>query len=250
MGKKSKSHASVSLSRMVNYALGRAPDEFGLVPDEDGWVALKEFLKALHEEKGLGFVRPSHLEEALRQDPEAAFELTDKAIRARAGDRPAEYPAATPPRILYAALRRRAWPVVFHNGLSPVGNRPWVVLAVEEDMARRLGRRLEPEPVLVTVQAAAAADMGYAFRRAGERLFVTDYLPPEVLSGPPIREEEKAESRRPAKKPATPRLPEQLPGSIILDEDKLEREAKRRKGITKDIEWKRETRRERRRRKE
>ncbi|MBU0516965.1 MAG: hypothetical protein KJ621_19595, partial [Proteobacteria bacterium] len=158
-------------------------------------------------------------------------------------------PAATPPKILFAAIRRRAWPVVRNNGLSPAGNRPWVVLAVEEEMALRLGRRLEPEPVLVTVQAVAAADMGYAFRRAGERLFVSDYLPPEVLSGPPLREEERPASRRPPPKHPSPRLPEQPPGSIILDEEKLEREIRRRKGITKDIDWKRETRRERRRRK-
>ncbi len=247
MSKKSTSQSSISLSRVVNYALTRAPDEFGLAPDADGFVPLKEFLKALHEEEGLGFVRRSHLEEAARQDREAAFELTDTAIRSTAGIRPIEYPLAEPPKLLYAGLRRRTWPVVMHNGLSPGGHRPWVVLAVDQDMARRLGRRLDPEPVLITVQTAAAAEMGYVFRRVGERLWVTEYLPAEVLSGPPIREEDKAKPSKPTRPAPGPSLPEQPVGSIILDPEKLEREAKRRKGITKDIAWKKETRRHRRR---
>jgi putative RNA 2'-phosphotransferase len=248
MAKKSKSQASVSLSRLVNYALGRAPDEFGLAPDADGFVPIKEFLKALHEEEGLGFVRRSHLEEAARQDGEAAFELTDAAIRSTAMDRPIEYEAAEPPKLLYVGLRRRTWPVVFRNGLSPGGNRPWVVLAVDQDMALRLGRRQDPEPVLVTVRAAAAAEMGYVFRRVGEALWLTDYLPDDVLDGPPIKEADKTEAGRPKpkRKPPGPSLPEQPVGSVILDPEKMEREAKRRKGITKDIAWKKETRRQRR----
>jgi putative RNA 2'-phosphotransferase len=247
LSKKSTSQHSISLSRLVNYALTRAPDEFGLAPDAEGFVSLKEFLKALHEEEGLGFVRRSHLEEAARRDGEAAFELTDTAIRSTAGVRPIEYPVAEPPKLLYAGLRRRTWPVVFRNGLSPGGQRTWVVLAVDRDMALRLGRRLDPEPVLITVQAAAAAEMGYVLRRVGERLWVTDYLPAEVLSGPPIREEDKPESAKPKRPSPGPSLPELPVGSIVLDPEKLDREAKRRKGITKDIAWKKETRLHRRR---
>jgi putative RNA 2'-phosphotransferase len=247
LSKKSTSQNSISLSRVVNYALGRAPDEFGLTPDAEGFVPLKEFLKALHEEEGLGFVRRSHLEEASRRDQEATFELTDTAIRSTTGPRPIEYPPAEPPRLLYAGLRRRSWPVAFNSGLSPTGNRPWVVLAVEKDMALRLGARRDPEPVLITVQAAAAAEMGYVFRRVGERLWVTDYLPAELLSGPPIREENRPEPSRLKRPPAGPSLPEQPVGSVVLDPEKMERDARRRKGITKDIAWKKETRRQRRR---
>ena len=40
------------LAKLLNYALGRDPDEFGLVPDESGFIKIKELLKALHEEDG------------------------------------------------------------------------------------------------------------------------------------------------------------------------------------------------------
>jgi putative RNA 2'-phosphotransferase len=46
---------------MLSYVLGRRPDEFGLVPDADGFVRLKDLLKALHE--ALGGSPPSSVQE-------------------------------------------------------------------------------------------------------------------------------------------------------------------------------------------
>ena len=34
------------LSKFISYMLGRKPAEFGLVPDQDGFVKIKEFIKA------------------------------------------------------------------------------------------------------------------------------------------------------------------------------------------------------------
>ena len=41
----------LSLSRMLAYVLGHRPDEFGLLPDESGYVRLKDLLTALKEEE-------------------------------------------------------------------------------------------------------------------------------------------------------------------------------------------------------
>jgi len=37
---------------MLTYILAYRPDEFGLVPSEEGFVRYKDLLKALHEEDG------------------------------------------------------------------------------------------------------------------------------------------------------------------------------------------------------
>ena len=37
------------LSRFIATMLGRSPDEFGLVPDRQGFVSVKELLKAITE---------------------------------------------------------------------------------------------------------------------------------------------------------------------------------------------------------
>ena len=49
------------LAKIISYILGRNPAEFGLVPDSDGFVKIKEFLKALSEEEGLKYVRTSNI---------------------------------------------------------------------------------------------------------------------------------------------------------------------------------------------
>lgn len=242
--KKRRSFKSVDVGRLVAYALMRRPDEFGLAPLADGSVPLKELLKALHEEEGYRHIRRSHLEEASRVDPKAGFEVVENRVRVKGLERPLTHPLADPPKLLYLGLRRRAWPVALKNGLSPAGNDPWVILAANEDMALRLGRRRDPEPILITVQALNAAEMGYVFRRVGEILYLADYLPKEVLHGPPPAEDDRPEAKKAKPKPVDkgPRMPEQPPGSIILEPEDRERASLKRKGIKKDVEWKRRSR--------
>ena len=54
--------ALIKFSKFLVYILGRKPDEFGLVPDKDGFVKIKELLKAINEEDGWRHIReqPSH----------------------------------------------------------------------------------------------------------------------------------------------------------------------------------------------
>jgi len=50
---------------MLVYMLGHRPDEFGLVPDSEGFIPYKELLQAIHEEEGWRYVRRSHINEVL-----------------------------------------------------------------------------------------------------------------------------------------------------------------------------------------
>ena len=55
------------LAKLLDYILSRRPDEFGLVTDADGYIKIKELLKAVNEEDGLGYVRRAHLNEIFLQ---------------------------------------------------------------------------------------------------------------------------------------------------------------------------------------
>lgn len=237
-----------SLIRMLGYMLGVHPDSFGLVPDEEGWVSIKELLKAMHEEDGWRGVRGSMVRQAAeRLSPET---LQIDGSRIRALDRqpnPPEYGVVTPAH-LYIAVRERIYPVIRENGLASSEGRP-VVLVADEDHALRLGRRKDPQPVLVTVQARKAGERGVAFALFGEALYLCDQVPPDCLMGPPVPEQRPA-AKKPAKdKPAAPRplihQPVEPPGSFSLFPEEEEKSYKR-KGIKKDIAWKRERRRGRR----
>jgi putative RNA 2'-phosphotransferase len=197
---------------MLTYLLGHRPDEFGLVLDADGFVSMKQVLQVLAGEPGWGFVRRHHLEEvaALLEPPR--FEVKGEMLR---GLPPAQGnlrrpPGETPPALLYAAIPPRAHAGVWQEGLKPPGERE-LVLATTAALALKLGRRRSPEPVLVTVQAQAAARAGIDFQGYGEDLFLAPVLPREFLQLPsPPEKQEKAQPARPGRPPPTP-------GSVILD---------------------------------
>jgi putative RNA 2'-phosphotransferase len=75
-----------SLAKLITYILGRRPDEFGLVTDTEGFVKIKELLKALTEEEGWKYVRRFHLDEILYSLADPPFEILGKQIRAKRRD--------------------------------------------------------------------------------------------------------------------------------------------------------------------
>ncbi len=205
----------VSLHRMVRYVLGRRPDEFGLSLRENGTVELKEFLQALHEEPDWRYVRRAHLLDIFLVDPEPGFTVDETIIRVtdpEISPVPVVYPEDVPPRVVYHAARRRAYPSILENGLSTAGARP-VVLSTMKEMALRIGNRRDPSPILLEVHTDKARDRGVVFRRVHELLYLTDAVPPDCLTGPPPpKEQEKPESKKPK--------PEPMPvpaGSFYLD---------------------------------
>ena len=104
---------------MLTYVLARRPDEFGLVPDADGYVKIKDLLKALHEDEGLRYVHRSHLAEIILSVPEAPIEISETRIRARNRETLAPTTEAEAlPKVLFTAIRRRAYAVVLEHGVQ------------------------------------------------------------------------------------------------------------------------------------
>jgi putative RNA 2'-phosphotransferase len=206
------------LAKMLAYVLGRRPDEFGLVPDGDGFVRVKELLKALHEEEGWGYVNLSHLNEVLLSVPGAPVEIRGNDIRAVDRSTPELGGSARElPKLLYACIRRRAYPHVNAEGIHP-SSHPRVVLAADRVLAERLGRRIDPDPVILTVNVRCACEAGVLFNPSGEGLFQAGHIPPGCFSGPPVPREKPADTAKPAaetglSRPATP-------GGFPLDMEK------------------------------
>jgi len=125
-----------TLAKFLDYVLGRRPDEFGLVPDPDGYVKIKELLKALGEEEGWGHVRRAGIDEVLISVPDPPIEVDDNRIRAADRSRlPVRKAAETFPKLLYTCVRKKAHPVVVDRGVSPMGEREHVVLTTEPELA-------------------------------------------------------------------------------------------------------------------
>lgn len=176
------------LAKLLDYALGRKPEEFGLFPDKEGYVKTKELLKALWEE-GMRQVRLAQLKEIMLVMAPSPIELDDNKIRA--ADRshlPQSRPAMEIPRLLYTCIRRRAYPRVAQKGLAAGEGGP-IKLAAKKAMAQRIGKRIDAKPVLLTVHTDEAIVKGTIFLTTGENLFTTDWLDSSCLTGPPLPKE-------------------------------------------------------------
>jgi len=205
---------SVQLARTLAYILGRRPDEFGLVTDSQGFVKIKDLLKALGEEQGFRHVRRGHMEEIIVTMPNAPIEIQESRIRASDRTHLAPWtPVETPPKLLYTCVRRKAYPVVLERGISP-GNFPQVVLSTDQDMALRIGRRIDASPVLLTVSVQQALGAQVRFLSAGGSLFLSEDIPPDCFTGPPLR---KVHEEVAVKEPQKPAPAPRHPGSFFPD---------------------------------
>lgn len=231
-----------TLSRLMSYILGKRPDEFGLVPDQEGFIPTKELLKVIREEPYMGYVRESHLREVILHDREDIFEVVERKIRSKKRSFVSiegQDAAANPPKLLFKGVKRKAYPAVLAHGLLP-GAGDYVVMTTDRDLAIRIAHRQDQRPVILEIRARAASESGMAFLPFGESLYVADSIPTRFINGPPLPKDLPGE-REPV------RTREELtPGSFLLDLDK-DPDHTRRGRARKKGGWKEETRRARRR---
>ena len=200
-----------ALAKMLTYVLCHRPDEFGLVLDLEGFVPVKQLLQALAAESGWGHVRRHHLEQVTGLLHPPRFEMAGDRIRGLVpGPADLRRPGEEPPTLLYIAIPPKAHERVFESGLkAPRGQE--LLLAATPEKALKLGHRRSPDPILVTVQAQAAARVGLTFQTYGEGLCLAQEIPRKFLqlaSPPPKPEKPKPEKVAP---------PRALPGTVVLD---------------------------------
>jgi len=240
--------SSKRLAKFISYVLGRRPDEFGLVPDSDGYIKIKELLKAICEEDGLKHVRKSHIDEILYTLPDPLIEISDNHIRAKSREKlPGIIPAENPPKLLYAGIRRKAYRVALDRGVFPGGSK-YVILTLDRDLAERIGRRIDQSPVILTILVQESIERGVTFYQTDDLIYLVDEVPPGCFTGPSLPKQkpepikEKAQERKERNR---------SPGTFFISteekKDPKERSKNKRK---KDISRKRDRERKRKQRQE
>ena len=217
-------HSPAKLAKFLDYILGRRPDEFGLVPDGEGYIKIKDLLKVMHEEEGWGYVNQGALNEVVVSLPDAPVEIVDARVRAVNRDLlPAPTTPDNLPKLLYTAVRNKAHPVVVENGILPLGGLPYVVMSSDRAMALRIGRRIDAAPVLLTVQVEWAAQSGVEIQQFGEKLYLAESIPLGAFTAPPLPKE--ITEPKPKKKAPEETARAKTPGSFMLDLADLEEKA-------------------------
>jgi putative RNA 2'-phosphotransferase len=230
------------LNRLLNYILGNKPDEFGLVPDKEGYISLKELLKAINEEPNMAYVRESHIREVLLHNRDGFFEITEKKIRSiKRNFTPVDkdQDRVHPPKTLYKGIKRKTYPFILKSGLLP-GSKEHIIMTKDKDLAIRIAHRLDQKPIILEINAGVAAENGIPFFLFGDSIYLADKIPVQLISGPPLPKE------LPSKKETREKEREIISGSFILQAER-DPDLMRRKSVKKRIEWKKEMKKGRRR---
>lgn len=175
----------VSISKEVSYALRHHPEEFGLAPDEQGFVPVDELLAALnarHVSKRP--VTRTDLEQIIATSSKQRHQICGNRIRALYGHSFAtriDHAPATPPDVLYHGTARRSLASIRQQGLLPMG-RQYVHLSTTVAMAREVGARHDAHPAILLVDAKAAASDGIRFYPGNNDVWLADWVPPQYLT--------------------------------------------------------------------
>lgn len=232
------------LGKLLSYILGRKPDEYGLIPNENGFVRIRHLLQALHEEEGFGYVREIDILELLKQGEQAPVEIDGAWIRATDREKlTCIEPCFHPPKLLFTAVRRKTYAHVLAQGILPTMY-PSVWLVSTLETAERFGKRIDPKPVVISVNTRMAIDAGGKFQTMGA-LYLSSQIPNVSLLGPPI-EKVLRKDRDTVKQDQTHNMTKpSISGGYFVDPEQLDQQpvSGRKYGRKKQIEWKKDRRR-------
>jgi len=172
----------VKISKLMAYILRHSPEEFGLEPDREGFVPVKELVKALKS------VYPEVTEEFVREivsrDSKGRYEIRDDKIRARYGH---SFPVYlnhredTESHFLYHGTPKRNLSSIMNEGLKPMG-RQFVHLTTSKSEALETGRRHGGDVVLLVIDAECLRKRGLKVYGAGKNVRITEKVPPECIT--------------------------------------------------------------------
>jgi putative RNA 2'-phosphotransferase len=169
------------ISKFLSYLLRHRPKEYPLSFDREGFVAWSDLFAIIEdrfpeatEDEVLGVIRASGKQR---------FEFKDGKARATyghsfpvdLGSQPVE-----PPSELYYGGARDVAQSILRTGLKP-RDRQFVHLSASFEEALAVGKRRDPSPAVIVIDAQAASAAGVKFYGSGP-LFLTAHVPPKFLS--------------------------------------------------------------------
>jgi len=172
------------LSRTMAGVLRHFPERFELRVDRQGFVDLKAFVNALQrKQRRYHWLRPHHIVAIIETDDKGRYEYRDGMIRAtyaHSFEIELDTEAVGAPDQLYYPTTEEEVDIVLEVGLKP-SDRKKVHLSKTVGDAVNAGRVRTPAPIILEVDAKAAADDGIVIQKAGRTVYLTTDVPPQYL---------------------------------------------------------------------
>ncbi len=169
-----------AISRTLAHALRHEPWLYELELDAEGWTLLEAALAALRAERPEWHdLAAADVAEVIRSSTKKRYEMADGRIRALYGHSvPVKLArtAAPPPDHLFHGTSPGALAAIRQAGLQPMA-RQYVHLSPGRADAVAVGRRKHPQPVILLVDAAAAAKAGFPFYAGNDKVWLADTVP-------------------------------------------------------------------------
>ncbi|AEH24689.1 RNA 2'-phosphotransferase [Pyrococcus yayanosii] len=171
----------VKVSKLMAYILRHSPWEFGLEPEEGGFVPILELVRALRK------VYPDVTEELVREiverDAKGRYEIRGDKIRARYGhsfEVRLNHEEDRESRVLYHGTPRRNLRSIMREGLKPM-KRQFVHLTTSKSEALETGRRHGKDVVLLIIDADCLRKRGLRIYKAGKNVRIVEHVPPDCI---------------------------------------------------------------------
>jgi putative RNA 2'-phosphotransferase len=168
------------LSKFMSLVLRHKPLNFGLTPDQYGFVSMEDLLCVLRNR--YRDVQCSDIEAVLANCPKSRFEIKEQNIRARYGhsiDVKLDKEPVQPPESLFHGTSSSREGSILREGIKPM-NRKYVHLSKNKHEAWEIGRRKTKNPIILTVKAREAFQKGMKFYDMGG-VVLTQMIPAEFV---------------------------------------------------------------------
>jgi putative RNA 2'-phosphotransferase len=173
------------LTRTMAGVLRHFPERFELKMDRFGFVDLRAFVGALQrKQQRYHWLRPHHIVAIIETDNKGRYEHRDGMIRATYAhsfdiELDTDSIVGTPDALYYPTTSEEV-DIVLEVGLKP-SDRKKVHLSKTVGDAVNAGRVRTEAPIILEVDAKAAADDGIVIQKAGKTVYLTNDVPPQYL---------------------------------------------------------------------
>jgi putative RNA 2'-phosphotransferase len=171
---------SQRLSRFLSYLLRHRPKEYPLAFDRYGFVLFDDVFDLVQER--FPDAAEADVRAVVDGGEKKRFELREGKVRATYGH---SFPVdlgldpVEPPAILYYGTARDLAASILRFGLKP-RDRRYVHLSSTLEDAEAVGKRRDPTPAIIVVDASAAHRANVPFYSTGP-LFLAENIPPQFL---------------------------------------------------------------------